>query len=77
MAEPTQDKHHDEKFEFPLWKLIQQYGEEKDISYGQAADVMQLEYANKLRYRDLEFEEAEINKRRQELNDMERGVYRK
>ena len=75
MAE--QDKHHDEKFEFPLWKLIKQYAEEKDISYGEAADVMQLEYAKNLRYRVKEFNEAEINKRRKELDDMERGVYKK
>jgi len=77
MAEPTQDKHHDEKFEFPLWKLIKQYAEEMDISYGEAADIKQLEYANTLRYRDLEFEQAEIDKRRKELDDMESGVYRK
>jgi len=33
MAEPIPDKHYEEKFEFPLLKLIKQRAEEKDISY--------------------------------------------
>ena len=33
MPEPMSDKHYEEKFEFPLWKLIKQRAEENDISY--------------------------------------------
>ena len=38
MLEPTSDKHYEEKFEFPLWKLIKEYAEENDISYLQASE---------------------------------------
>ena len=36
MAEPMSDKHYEEEFEFPLWKLIKQRADEKDISYHDA-----------------------------------------
>ncbi len=29
-GEPTSDKHYEEKFEFPLWKMIKRRAEEKD-----------------------------------------------
>jgi len=67
MPEPTSDKHYEEKFEFPLWKLIQQRAEEKDISYVQATVEVVPEYVKTIRYRDTEFEEAEIKKRQDEL----------
>ena len=67
MPEPTSDKHYEEKFEFPLWKLIQQRAEEKDISYVQATGEVVPDYVKTIRYRDTEFEEAEIKKRQDEL----------
>ena len=67
MPEPTSDKHYEEKFEFPLWKLIQRRAEEKDISYVQATVEVVPEYVKTIRYRDTEFEEAEIKKRQDEL----------
>lgn len=76
MAEPIQDKHRWEKFEFPLWKLIKQYAEEKDISYGEAADFMINEYAKCIRYGDTEFEQSEIRKRREEVDNTEQGLYK-
>ncbi len=70
MAEPVSDKHYEEKFEFPLWKLIKQRAEEKDISYIDAADEVLPEYMKTIRYRDTEFEKAEYIKRYQELDEL-------
>ena len=70
MAEPVSDKHYEEKFEFPMWKLIKQRAKEKDISYGAAADEMILEYVKTIRYRDLDFERAEFDKRYKELDEL-------
>ena len=67
MAEPTSDKHYEEKFEFPLWKLIQQRAEEKDISYVQASEEVVPEYAQTIRYRDTEFENTVVREGMKEI----------
>jgi len=67
MAEPTSDKHYEEKFEFSLWKLIKQRANEKDISYHDASIEVLPEFQKTIRYRDKEFEDACIEKRRQEM----------
>ncbi|MFC1891357.1 hypothetical protein ACFLZT_03090 [Thermodesulfobacteriota bacterium] len=67
MPEPTEDKHYETKFEYPLWKLIKQRAEEKDISYVQAAGEVLPEYEKGIRYRDKEFEVSTITKRVEEL----------
>jgi hypothetical protein len=67
MLEPTSDKNYEEKFEFPLWKLIKQRAEEKDISYMAAGEEVVPEYMKTIRYQDKDFEEAEIAKRRDEV----------
>ena len=66
----TADEHYEEKFEFPLWKLIKQRAEEKDISYVAAAGEVVPEYVKTIRYRDEEFENAEREKRRKELAEL-------
>lgn len=48
-------EHYEEKFEFPLWTLIKQRAEEKDISYSDAALEVEPEYARTLRIRDDEY----------------------
>ena len=70
MADPTSDKHYEEKFEFELWKLIRQYAEEKDISYHDAMLAVLPGFEKKIRYRDAEFENGEIARRRRELLDV-------
>ena len=70
MAEPISDKRYEEKFEFPLWKLIKKHAEEKDISYIDAADEVLPEYMKTIRYRDKEFEKAEYIKRYKELDEL-------
>ena len=66
----TADEHYEEKFEFPLWKIIKQRAEEKDISYVQASGEVLPEYEKGIRYRDKEFEDAEIGKRQKELAEL-------
>ena len=67
MLEPTSDEQVEEKFEFPLWKLIKEYAEENDISYLQASEKIVPEYVKTIRYRDIEFEESEVKKRAEEM----------
>ena len=79
MNEPTSDKHYEEKFEFPLWKLIKQRAEEKDISYHDALLEVVPEYEKTIRYGDTEFEQEQISKRRAEqlaLSERERRLQR-
>ena len=71
MANSTADDHYEEKFEFPLWKLIKQRAEEKDISYVQAAVELLPEYEKNIRYRDTEFEAAAIQKRANDVAEIE------
>ena len=57
MAEPTTDKHYESKFEFPLWKLIKQRAEEKDISYLKASQEVSPEYSKGIRIKDEAYED--------------------
>jgi len=70
MAEPTSEKHYEDKFEFPLWKLIKQRAKEKDISYRAAGMEVVPEYKKNIRYLDTEFEDAAIQKRRKEIAEL-------
>jgi hypothetical protein len=79
MAEPTSDKHYEDRFEFPLWKLIKERAEEKDISYHDAMLEVVPEYEKTIRYGDTEFEQQQIQKRRAEqlaLSERERKLQR-
>ena len=50
----SEDPHHEEKFEFPLMKAIQDYAEEHDVSILRASKVVVPEFSNKLPWRDAE-----------------------
>jgi hypothetical protein len=79
MAEPTSDKHYEDRFEFPLWRLIKERAEEKDISYHDAMFEVVPEYEKTIRYGDTEFEQQQIQKRRAEqlaLSERERKLQR-
>lgn len=52
--------HYEEKFEFPLWTLIKQRAEEKDISYADAAAEVEPEYSRTTRIRDQEYTDEQI-----------------
>lgn len=73
VEEPTSDKHYEDKFEFPLWKLIKQRAEDKDISYLAALNEVLPEYVKTIRYRDEEFENEAIIKRWTELSQIAGG----
>ena len=70
MAEPTSGKHYEEKFEFPLWKLIQQRAEEKDDCYSDVVPEVVSEYVKTIKYRDPEFEDKVILKRAKEMSEL-------
>ncbi len=76
MPEPTSDKHYEEEFEFPLWKLIKQRAEEKDTSYLKALNELLPKYEKeaKLRYRDYEWENTLVEKRWKELEELSEGT---
>ena len=73
MAEPTSDKHYEEKFEFPLWKMIKQRAEEKDTSYVVALNEVLPEYVKTIRYGDEEFENKIITERWTEMKEVAGG----
>ena len=70
MSEPMSNKHYEEKFEFPLWKLIKKRAKEKDISYVKACEEVVPEYVKTIRYRDTAFEDAAIEKRIKEKTEV-------
>lgn len=49
--------HYEEKFEFPMMKLIRERAREKDCSILKALQEVVPEYALKLRFRDAEYNE--------------------
>lgn len=61
------NEHYEEKFKFPLWELIKQRADEKDISYVAAIEEVVPEYIKTIRYRDEAFEDECIQNRRQEF----------
>jgi hypothetical protein len=60
VSESTSDKHYEEKFEFPLWKMIKQRAEEKDISYIEAIREVVPEYQKTIMYEDIGTDLAEL-----------------
>jgi hypothetical protein len=70
MPEPVSDKHYEEKFEFPLWKLIKQRAQEKDISYSAAYREVLPEYEKTIRYKDTEWTDEQIRKRNKEIAEL-------
>jgi len=64
--------HYEEKFEWPLWKLIKERAEEKDISYLKAAEEVTPEFAKGVRIRDIEFEDEQVNIRLDHFKKLEK-----
>ena len=63
----TREEHYESEFEFPLWKLIQDYAKKNDVSYVAACLAVTPEYEKDIRYRDIDFENKEIGARRAEM----------
>lgn len=62
---------YEEKFEFPLWKLIKQRAKEKNISYSAASREVLPEYERNIRYREDEFAIPLVVQRGKELAKQE------
>jgi hypothetical protein len=54
------DVHGEERFEFPLMRLIREKAEEKDVSILAAAREVVPEYAKPLKWRDTEYNKAQM-----------------
>jgi hypothetical protein len=72
VGKTTADDHYEEKFEFPLWKMIQKRAEEKDLSYIDAAWEVLPEFGKDIRFRDDAFEDECIENRKKELAEQEK-----
>ena len=69
MSKDWAGDYYEEKFEFPLWKLIKERAEEKDISYLKAAEEVAPEFAKGVRIRDTEFED-EVKDNKEKLQSL-------
>ena len=70
MAIADEQGHYESKFEFPLWKIIKQHAQKRDISYQQASLEVLPEYEKGIRYRDTAYEEEVISKRLKEMAEL-------
>jgi hypothetical protein len=67
VGEPVSEKGYETQFEFPLWTLIKERAEQKDISYYAAAREVVPEYKKGIRYDDEEFEDEVTEKAMKEM----------
>jgi uncharacterized protein (DUF302 family) len=67
VGEPVSDEGYEVDFEFPLWVLIKERADQKDISYYAAAREVVPEYKKRIRYDDEEFEDSVIEKAMKEM----------
>jgi hypothetical protein len=72
MSKDWAGDYYEENFEFPLWKLIKERAEEKDISYLKAAEEVAPEFAKGIRIRDAEFEDEQVNIRLNHFKKLEK-----
>lgn len=69
MPDPVAEKGYETKFEFPLWSLIKERADEKNISYYAAAREVTPEYMKRIRYDDESFEDSVIEKAMKESDE--------
>ena len=72
MNDDFTEKHYESKFEIQLWTLIRKRAKQKDISYLAAAEEVVPEFSKTIRYRDEEYENAEVEKRGKEMAELAR-----
>ena len=63
------DAGYETEFEFPLWVLIKERAEQKDICYYAAAREVVPEYMKGIRYDDEEFENFVMDKAMEEADE--------
>jgi hypothetical protein len=69
VPDPVAEKGYETKFEFPLWSLIKERADEKNISYYAAAREVTPEYMKRIRYDDEPFEDSVIEKAMKESDE--------
>lgn len=72
MTETISDKHYEDRFEFPLWKMIRQRAEDKDVSYNTAYREILPEYEKSIRYKDIEWSDAQIKRNNRETSELKK-----
>jgi hypothetical protein len=61
------DMHYEENYKSPLWTMIKQRAEQKDISYYAAYREVLPEYQKTIRYKDAKWVLEQIRKRNKEI----------
>jgi hypothetical protein len=69
VPDPVAEEGYETEFEFPLWSLIKERADQKDISYYAAAREVVPEYMKSIRYDDEEFEDLVIEKAMKEAEE--------
>ena len=72
MSKDWAGEYYEEEFEFPVWKLIKERAEEKDISYLKAMEEVAPEFAKGVRIRDEVFEDEQVNLRLNHFKELEK-----
>ena len=69
MADTVAEEGYETRFEFPLWLLIKERADQKNISYYSAAREVVPEYMKTIRYDDEPFEDEVIEKAMKESDE--------
>jgi hypothetical protein len=69
VPDPVAEEGYETQFEFPLWSLIKERADQKNISYYTAAREVVPEYMKTIRYDDEPFEDSVIEKAMKESDE--------
>ena len=67
MPDSELEKHYEENYKSPLWSMVKNHAEQKDISYYAAYREILPEYQKTIRYKDAEWVKQQIRKRNMEM----------
>ena len=72
MTENIADKRYEDQFKFPLWEMVRQRAEEKDISYNMAYREVLPEYQKLIQYKDTEWTDSQIRRNNRETIELKK-----
>jgi len=67
MPDSEMNMHYEENYQSPLWRMVKERAEQKDISYFAAYREILPEYQKTIRYKDAEWVLEQIRKRNKEM----------
>jgi hypothetical protein len=70
MPESEWDKTYETNYQSPLWRMVKERAEKKDISYFAAYREVLPEYQKTIRYKDIDWVKEQIRNRNKEIVDM-------